>query len=217
MKTESGVGVSPALPAGSAPPPRRSSLAVSIEQLRAIEAWNAEASAELVGESVSLTREMRLDLTRRMDARRREQAALLARAAEHLARSGDVMRSTSATRAVLAHRNTWLRDGVAQRLEQRGIEVVGSFEDGADAAGTIIAEQPDLVLVEDRLPTLSGLEVVRRARRYSPWTLVGVHVQDTVETEAARHAGARLVFARRIPAAQIADDLVDCLQSVQAG
>ena len=152
-----------------------------------------------------------LDLTRRMEARRREQHALLARADEQLRRSGQALGSRPGLRAVLAHRNGWLRTKVAARLEEHGVTVVGVFDDGADAAGTLVAEQPDLLLVEDRLPTLSGIQVVRRAREFAPQTVVGVQVLDSGEIPVLVSAGAQAVFTRRIPPVDIADQLVGCL------
>ena len=198
----------------NAPARPRSQLELMTAQLAAIDAWNrAHRAAEDAAVSVSMTREMRLDLSRRLEARRREQEALLARTDHQLRSSGGVLAGGLATRAVLAHRNGWLRDAVATRLVQQGVEVVGVFEDGAETAGTAVVEQPDLVLVEDRLPTLSGLEVVRRVREYVPQAVVGAQVLDGDGIRAFVEAGAQAVFTRRIPPADIADQLVDCLRS----
>jgi CheY-like chemotaxis protein len=193
-------------------PAGRTQLDLMTAQLAAVDAWNAARRAsEHAAEAVTLTREMRLDLSRRMEARRREQQALLARADAQLRESGGVLSGRARTRAVLAHRNAWLRDTVAKRLESRGIAVVGAFEDGAEAAGTIVVEQPDLVLVEDRLPTLSGVEVVRRVRTFAPDAVVGAQCMDAAGVQALVEAGAAAVFTRRIPPAEIADGLLDCL------
>jgi CheY-like chemotaxis protein len=190
----------------------RTQLDLMTAQLHAIDAWNkARRASEAAAESLTLTREMRLDLSRRMEARRREQQALLARAAQQLDQSGEVLAGRARTRAVLAHRNAWLRDSVAKRLEVHGVAVVGLFEDGAEAAGTIVVEQPDLVLVEDRLPTLSGVEVLRRVRTFSPGTVVGAQCLDGDGISALVDAGATAVFTRRIPPQEIADQLYACL------
>ncbi len=193
-------------------PAGRSELDLMTAQLAAIDAWNkARRASESAADAVTLTREMRLDLSRRMEARRREQEALLARAEEQLRESGGVLAGRARTRAVLAHRNAWLRDSVAHRLEQQGIAIVGVFEDGAEAAGTIVVEQPDLVLVEDRLPTLSGVEVVRRVRAFAPDAVVGAQCLDGSGIRALVDAGAQAVFTRRIPPLDIADQLLACL------
>jgi CheY-like chemotaxis protein len=109
---------------------------------------------------------------------------------------------------VVAHRNPWLRDTVAKRLGDEGIDVVGLFEDGADCAGTLVAEQPDLLLVEDRLPTMSGLEVVLRARQFAPRTVVGAQALDAGSVAALFDAGATAVFARRVPPADMIAQLL---------
>ena len=195
-------------------PGGRSQLDLMTAQLAAIEAWNsARRAGEAAAEAASLTREMRLDLNRRMEARRREQQALLARADAQLRESGGVLTRRARTRAVLAHRNAWLRDTVAKRLEARGVQVVGVYEDGADAAGTVVVEQPDLLLVEDRLPTLSGVEVVERVRTFAPLTVIGAQCLDGDAIGALTEAGAQAVFPRRIPPQDIADQLLECLVS----
>jgi CheY-like chemotaxis protein len=192
----------------------RSRLDLLEAQLAAIEAWNAaRAASDAAAQNVGLTREMRLDLSRRIEARRREHAAVLARAAEHLRASAAPLGSDAPVRAVIAHRSPWLREKVASRLCERGVAVVGEFDDGADAAGAMVVEQAELLLVEDRLPTLSGAEVVRHVRVFSPATVVGAHVLDSSGVAPLADAGARAVFTRRIPPVEIADLLVDCLDS----
>ena len=196
-------------------PSRRSQLELMTAQIAAIDAWNrARRASEAAAEALSLTREMRLDLNRRMEARRREQQALLVRTEQQLCESGCLLSTRSRTRAVLAHRNEWLRSGVADRLQERGVTVVGAFEDGAEVAGTAVAEQPDLVLVEDRLPTLSGIEVVRRIRTFAPEAVVGVQCADSDGKGALVDAGAHAVFTRRVPPRDIADALLECFARV---
>ena len=193
-------------------PEGRDSLDLVQMQLDAIDAWNRQARVASAAEvSGNLSREMRLDLNRRMDARRREQAALVARAAAQLEASGQVLSGKARVRAVIAHRNSWLRDAVAAQLTTLGVVVTGAFEDGADAAGTVVVEQPDLLLVEDLLPTLSGLELVQRARLYCPGTVIGAQVSDGTGIGPLTEAGARAVFTRRIPPQDIAEQLVACL------
>ncbi len=181
------------------------------QQLAGIVAWTAQLHADDVDAAITMTRELRLDAARRLEARKREQQAVLTRAAEHLRASGAVLGTRTPVRAVLVHRNAWLRDRVATGLKAAGVSVVEEFEDGADAAGTIVVEQPDLVLVEDRLPTLPGLEVIRRVRRFAPGTLVAAHVLDSVGVGSALDAGAQAVFTRRTSPADIAAELLRCL------
>lgn len=184
-------------------------------QLQALDAWNrARRAAESAAETTALTREMRLDLSRRMEARRREHQAVLARAAEQLRTSGSLLGRVD-PRVVIAHRNPWLREKVAARLTAAGVVVVGIYEDGADAVGATVVEQPELLLVEDRLPTLSGIEVIHRVRSFSPRTIIGAQVLEGDSVQVLVDAGAQAVFTRRVPPADIADRMVDCLNGVR--
>lgn len=153
---------------------------------------------------------MRLDLDRRLDARRREQAAIIARADAQLRLTGDILGTNGPLRAVVAHRNEWIARKITGLLADRKVHVVGTFTDGADAAGTVVAEQPDLLVVEDRLPTLTGVDVVREAREYSPLSVVGAQALDDAGFSSLVDAGAHAVFTRHIPPGDIVDQLLKC-------
>jgi hypothetical protein len=186
-------------------------------QVRAVDAWaRSNRLARDAAEVISSSRERRLDLGHRMETRRREQAALIARVDQQLRASGQPMFAHGPVRAVLAHRNEWLLGGVASRLEQHGVVIVGMCGDGADAAGTIIAEQPELVLLQDRLPSLAGSGLVQRVRELSPLSVIGTHVEDSRSTTPMTDAGAHAVFTRRIAPRDMADQLLSCLRKARA-
>jgi hypothetical protein len=190
----------------------RSQLDLLQAQVRAIDAWNRSNRLSRDAEAViGLTREMRLDLNHRLESRRREQAALVARVDEQLRSSGQLLSGRRPLRAVLAHRNAWLCGKVRARLEARGVMVVGVFSDGADAAGTIVAEQPELVFFEDRLPSLAGGDLVRRVRDFSPLSVIGAQVEDSRGIAPLVDVGAHAVFTRRIPPVEMVDQLLACL------
>ena len=205
---------------GAGPPSKcsvgRCQLDLLTAQVQAIDAWNrsnrvASDAADVIG----LTREMRLDLSNRMAARRREQAALVARVDQQLRDSGDLLSARRPVRAVLAHRNEWLSGKVSARLQERGVLVVGIFSDGADAAGTIVAEQPELVFLEDRLPSLTASDLVRRVRDFSPLSIIGAQVEDSRGIAPLIDVGAHAVFPRRIPPVEMADQLLAHLSGDQ--
>ena len=192
----------------------RSDLQLLSDQLHAIELWHRSRrqrteAADLRG----ITREMRLDLSRRLEARRREQAALLARAEEQLRRGPELL--ARGPRAVLVHRREWVRNRVAEDLVLAGVRVVAMLDNGADAIGVTVVEQPDLLLVEDALPMRSGPEVIREIRQYSAGTRIAAHVDGSAAMETVLDAGASAAFTRQAAPAEIAQGLLALVRQRQ--
>ena len=184
------------------------------DQLDALDAWNramkATTAQELAAEAMTTSREMRLDAAQRLRARKREQRALIARADDQL-RQGRPILGAPRPRAVIAHRNEWFRSKVTARLAEHRIDVIASVYDGADASAAVVLEQPDLLLVENLLPHLRGAEVIARAREFAPKTIVGAQAIGPDELRVLVDAGARAVFTRSTPPADVADELTACL------
>jgi two-component system nitrate/nitrite response regulator NarL len=68
-------------------------------------------------------------------------------------------------RVVLADDHVFVRDGIKSLLEnEANIEVVGEAIDGADALEVVAASKPDLLIVDIRMPHLTGIEVVEKLR-----------------------------------------------------
>ena len=80
-------------------------------------------------------------------------------------------------RIVLADDDILLREGLASLLESSGIEVVGQAGDAAELMELVRREQPDLALVDIRMPpkfSTEGLEAARTIKRDHPQTAVVV-------------------------------------------
>ena len=185
----------------------RSDLQLLSDQLSAIEAWHrARRQRTEAADLRGITREMRLDLNRRQEARRREQSALLARAEEQLRRGPELL--GRGPRAVLVHRREWVRNKVAEELVVAGVRVVALLDNGADAIVVTVVEQPDLLLVEDALPMRSGPEVIREIREYSAGTRIAAHVDGPAALEQVLDAGASAAFTRRAAPSEIAQGLL---------
>lgn len=68
-------------------------------------------------------------------------------------------------RVVLADDHVFVRDGIKSLLEnEANIEVVGEAIDGPDALEVVAASKPDLLIVDIRMPNLTGIEVVEKLR-----------------------------------------------------
>jgi CheY-like chemotaxis protein len=183
------------------------------DQLAGIDAWNRSRRELEVWASEPGSREMRLDAARRLDVIRRQQQALIEATERQLRDTGGPLRSAPAPRAVVVHRNDWFKNKVGAELRAGGLEVVIELSNGADAVGVVVAEQPDVLLMEDKLPMLDGIDVLREVRRFAPKTLVTVQVVDDSEIGPFLDAGACTAFIRRIPPADLAEAICELLSS----
>jgi serine/threonine-protein kinase PknK len=74
-------------------------------------------------------------------------------------------------RVVLADDDLLLREGLAGLLARSGVEVVGQAGDGAQLLALVRAENPDLVVVDIRMPpthSTEGLDAARLIREEAP-------------------------------------------------
>ncbi len=195
------------------PGARRGQLELLTQQLDGIEAWQAACRARLARLAAAApSRKGRLDRVRERQVLLRERDALVAKTHAQLLRE-DGSRFPLGPRALLVPRNPWVFRAIAQALAEEGVEVVGEFGNGADGVGFGIAEQPELALVDETLPMVSGAELVRELRRFAPQTVVAVHVQDTGRIGPLLDAGARCVFTRLNATRDVARDLLQLLRT----
>ena len=187
----------------------RSELELIGDQLAGITGWHRWARQQELDDAPAAagSREQRLDASRRRHARQVERDALHERTQEHLRVSVHQLASRIRPRALVVHRHSWWAERVADRLTDRGVNVLAVLQDGARAAGSAVAEQPDLLLLQHPLPTLPAIGLLGRARHLSPTTVTGVQLAHAEDTAAFLHAGAH-VFSRRVPPADVADALL---------
>jgi CheY-like chemotaxis protein len=195
---------------------RSSVAALVVRQVEAIDAWNAALpQRQRALFSLELSREGRLDAVRRRDVLGHAHNAVLARARQALNEDRCPPPGTSAT-AVIAHRQEWFTAKLSAALVERGMHVIAAADDGATALGIVVVEQPDLLLVEDQLPMLSGQELIAEAALFAPATVTAGQVAHGDRIGLMLDAGARTAFARQVPPVDVADQLLMLLQARQA-
>ncbi|HWG93269.1 MAG TPA: hypothetical protein VNU66_03455 [Mycobacteriales bacterium] len=186
----------------------RSALELARLQLDALAAFTrARREAEDAADGMTSSREDRMDRDRRLEVVQRQHAALVERLDAQLAASGRPLQEELRPRAVVVHRDEWFTAKVCPLLEGQGWEVVARVDNGADAVGIAVAEQPDLLLTGEKLLMLPGEEVVQAVRRYCSSTVVAVQVGHGDQVAELLDVGAHVVVTRQVPPADLVADL----------
>jgi DNA-binding NarL/FixJ family response regulator len=93
-------------------------------------------------------------------------------------------------RVLLADDHNLVRQGIRTLLEISGeFEVVGEAQDGEEALALIEKERPQVVLLDVRMPRLTGIDVLRAARPAFPdmgFILLTTFDEDAVVLDAVR-------------------------------
>jgi DNA-binding NarL/FixJ family response regulator len=128
----------------------------------------------------------------------------------------------SPTRVALADDDVLLREGLAGLLERSGLEVVGQAGDAAGLLALVREHQPDLVVVDVRMPpgqSIEGLEAARVIRAEYPATAVVV-LSAHVEVEQAMDllaSGQRSGYLLKSRVTNVADFIETLNQIVRGG
>ncbi len=99
-----------------------------------------------------------------------------------------------AIRILIADDQAIARNGLRALLESvPGIEIAGEATNGAEAIALAVARQPDVILMDLRMPGVNGIEATRRIHRASPHIgiLVVTIFEDDTSVFPAIRAGAR--------------------------
>ncbi|SRR5579875_1623181 len=97
-------------------------------------------------------------------------------------------------RLLIADDHTFYREGVRAMLQGLPeIEVIGEAVDGDEAIASAESLQPDVILMDIKMPGINGIEATRRILHASPHikTLIVTMFEDDDSVFAAMRAGAR--------------------------
>ena len=111
--------------------------------------------------------------------------------------------------------HTLFREGLQSLLERHGLEVVDSAGDGPAGVAAAARERPDVVLLDLRLPGMSGLEALRRLRTAKdcpPVVMLTTSDRERDLLEALRAGAAGYLLKDMEP-----DALVAALRSIVEG
>jgi two-component system, NarL family, response regulator DegU len=117
---------------------------------------------------------------------------------------------------IIADDHPIFRNGVRDILaEIPQMELLGEAKDGAEAYGLIVANRPDLAILDFEMPLLSGLDVCQKVlaeKSQTQFILLTMHKEKHV-FNAAMQAGVRGYLLKD----NAIEDLVACVRAVCAG
>ncbi|WP_420114643.1 response regulator transcription factor [Pseudactinotalea sp.] len=124
-------------------------------------------------------------------------------------------------RVVLAEDSLLLREGLVRLLTEAGCEVVAAVDDGESAVAAVLEHQPDVAVLDVRMPptfTDEGLRAAVRIRAEHPATAVLVLSQYVEQSYAADllATGAGVGYLLKDRVAKL-DDLADALRRLIDG
>jgi DNA-binding NarL/FixJ family response regulator len=125
------------------------------------------------------------------------------------------------TRVVIADDDVLLREGLASLLERSGLEVVGQAGDGVNLLTLVREHNPDLVIVDIRMPpsyTTEGLQAATQIREEWPETalvVLSAHVEVEEATELLA-SGQRTGYLLKSRITDV-DDFIDTLERIRRG
>ncbi len=126
-----------------------------------------------------------------------------------------------ASRVAIADDDVLLRQGLAALLREGGYDVVGQASDAAGLIDLVRKEQPDIAIVDIRMPpthTTEGLEAARTIRAELPQVAILV-LSAHIEVEHAMDllgAGRGIGYVLKSRLADV-DELTDTLERIRSG
>src|SRR5438105_13286308 len=104
------------------------------------------------------------------------------------------------TRILIADDHLAVREGVRAMLEtEPDLEVIGEAADGAQALAQALELHPDLIVLDNSMPKMTGIEVARTLQSELPGTRIVLLTLDPGIRDAALRSGATSVVLKDAP------------------
>lgn len=118
-------------------------------------------------------------------------------------------------RVLMIDDHALFRMGLSELLERRGIEVVAAVGDCEQGIKWVEEKAPDVVLLDMRMPTMSGLEVLQelRRRQVSMPVVILTTSREEADVVSALQSGARGYLLKDMEP----DDLIKAMNDIVAG
>ena len=118
-------------------------------------------------------------------------------------------------RILLIDDHALFRIGLRELLERRGLEVVGAVGDCEEGIRLVLEKQPDVVLLDMRMPQMSGLEVLKTLRDKGMQMPIVILTTSRVENDliASLQCGAQGYLLKDMEP----DELIRSLNDIVAG
>lgn len=116
---------------------------------------------------------------------------------------------------LLADDHRLLLEGLNNLLTAQGIRVVGMAHDGLEAVALARALEPDVILMDVRMPRCDGLEATRRIKAEMPEAVI-VMLTTSADDQDLFEAVKSGAFGYLLKSMD-AEELVDCLEQAQQG
>jgi two-component system NarL family response regulator len=124
--------------------------------------------------------------------------------------------SKESIRVLIVEDHNVVRQGLAALLNVvDGLEVVGEAADGAEAVAQYRKHQPDVTLIDLRLPRMSGVDVIQRVRMEKPQArfIVLTTYDGDEDIYRALKAGAKAYLLKGMTS----EDLISTIRAVHDG
>ena len=118
-------------------------------------------------------------------------------------------------RVLMIDDHALFRVGLQGLLEQRGIEVIAAVAEGREGLNIAEEEQPDIILLDLRMPDMSGLEVLQEAKQRGikiPVVMLTTSNEEQDLVEALRNGAQGYLLKDMEP-----DELVGALRDIEKG